>query len=63
MDEGIEENEQVEKIDHFTQQLINSGYQWGQVREVIVCSLKGFLKKGPLGVLSLRYIHQAKSLL
>ena len=45
MDDWIETEEQIEKIDHFTQQLINSGYQWGQIREVVVSSLKGFLKK------------------
>ena len=44
MDEEIETEEQVQKIDQFTQQLINSGYQWGQIREVIVSSLKGFIK-------------------
>ena len=45
MDEDISIEEKVEKIDHFTQQLVNSGYNWGQIREVIVSSLKGFLKK------------------
>ena len=45
MDENITEKEQVEKINHFTQQLINSGYQWGQTRDIIVSSLKGFMKK------------------
>ena len=45
MDEKVEVEEQVEKIDKFTQQLINSGYQWGQIREIICSSLKGFIKK------------------
>ena len=45
MDEDITIEEKVEKIDNFTQQLVNSGYNWGQIREVIVSSLKGFLKK------------------
>ena len=45
MDDGISVEEQVEKINHFTQQLINSGYQWGQIREIVVSSLKGFQKK------------------
>ena len=45
MDEEITVQERVSKIDHFTQQLINSGYQWAQIRDVVVSSLKGFLKK------------------
>ena len=45
MDENIEVEEQIEKINHFTQQLINSGYQWGQIREIIVSSLRGFNTK------------------
>ena len=45
MDEEITMEERIEKIDHFTQQLINSGYQWAQIREIIVSSLKGYLKK------------------
>ena len=45
MDDWISTEEHIEKIDHFTQQLINSGYQWGQIREIIVSSIKGFLKK------------------
>ena len=45
MDDEIGENERVCKINHFTQQLINSGYQWEQIREIIISSLKGFLKK------------------
>ena len=34
MDSDISIDEQVEKINHFTQQLINSGYQWGQTNVV-----------------------------
>ena len=45
MDDEIMVEEKIEKIDHFTQQLVNSGYQWGQIREVIVSSLKGFMKR------------------
>ena len=44
MDEEVDEVERVEKIDHFTRQLINSGYQWSQIREVVVSSLKGHIK-------------------
>ena len=45
MDENIEVEEQIEKINHFTQQLINSGYRWEQTREIIVSSLRGFNTK------------------
>ena len=45
MDEDVGLEEQIEKVDHFTQQLVNSGYKWGQIREIIVSSLKGSLKK------------------
>ena len=45
MDEGIEKEEKVEKIDKFTQQMINSGYSWQQTREVVIASLKGVLKE------------------
>ena len=45
MDGEVEEDEQIEKIDHYSQQLVNSGYQWGQIREIVVSSLKGFKKK------------------
>ena len=44
-DEKVDANEQVERIDHFTQQLINSGYQWPQIREIVCSSLKGFITK------------------
>ena len=45
MDEGIEINEKLEKIDHFSQQLINSGYSWRQIREVVVSGMKGVVKE------------------
>ena len=44
MDKDISSQEKIEKIDHYTQQLINSGYSWQQSREVIVSSLKGIMK-------------------
>ena len=45
MDEEIDENEQIEIIDHFSQQLGNSGYQWSQIRKIVASSLEGFIKK------------------
>ena len=45
VDEKIEDREKIQIVDHFLQQLINSGYSWQQSREVIVSSLKGLLKE------------------
>ena len=45
MDGKISDEEHIEKIDHFTQQLINSGYHWSQIRDIVCSSLKGFIKK------------------
>ena len=44
MDEGIQTEEKIEKIDQYTQQLYNSGYAWPQIRDIIVSSLKGLQK-------------------
>ena len=40
MDDLISIEEKVEKIDRFSQQLINSGYQWSQIRDIVVSSLR-----------------------
>ena len=45
MDDGILMEEKLEKVNHFTQQMINSGYSWQQTREVIVSGLKGIIKE------------------
>ena len=45
MDEKIEQKEKNAIINQFTQQLINSGYTWAQIRDIIVSSLKGVIKK------------------
>ena len=37
--------EKVSVIDHYTQQLLNSGYSKHQIREIIESSLKGILRK------------------
>ena len=45
MDMDISGEEKVQKVDHFTQQLVNSGYSWAQIRDIVVSSLKGVIKK------------------
>ena len=44
MDESIGVDEKIEKINHFTQQLINSGYKWSQIREIVISSLRSVAK-------------------
>ena len=44
MDREISIEEKIEKVDKFTQQLINSGYKWGQTREIVVSSLRSVAK-------------------
>ena len=41
----IDTSEKVKIIDHFTQQLLNSGYSREQSREITVCTLKGIIRK------------------
>ena len=45
LDSQIEMSEKVEIIDHFTQQLKNSGYSNDQIREIIISGLKGVIRK------------------
>ena len=44
MDDKIELEEKIEKVNQFCQQLINSGYNWGQIREIVVSSLRSAVK-------------------
>ena len=44
-DKEISREERVQKVDHFTKQLINSGYSWSQSRDIIVSALKGMIKR------------------
>ena len=44
MDDQVGIREKIEKVDHFSQQLVNSGYQWSQVREIVVCSLRSIVR-------------------
>ena len=45
LDSKIDTEEKTSIVDHFTQQLWNSGYSWQQIREVVVSSIKGFERK------------------
>ena len=45
VDEKMEQEEKNNIVNHFTQQLVNSGYTWSQIREIVTCSLKGTIKK------------------
>ena len=45
MDTNIDLNEKVEVIDHFSQQLINSGYAVEQIRDIVQSALKGINRK------------------
>ena len=45
LDDSIEIGEKVEIIDHYTQQLKNSGYTSDQILEIIVSGLKGIIRK------------------
>ena len=41
----IELEEKIEIINHYTQQLLNSGYSVDKIRDIIVSSLKGIQRK------------------
>ena len=45
MDNKILIDEKIEIIDHYTQQLVNSGYAGEQIRDIIETSLKGIKRK------------------
>ena len=45
MSEDIKLEEKIEVIDKFTQQLVNSGYEYRQVREIVASSLRGIRTK------------------
>ena len=45
MDKDIEIEEKIRIVDHFTQQLYNSGYKISQIRNIIESSLKGIKRK------------------
>ena len=45
MDDEISTEEKIETVDHFTQQLVNSGYTQQKIKEIIVSSLKGVRRK------------------
>ena len=45
LDEKIEINEKIGIINHYTQQLLNSGYSTEQIRDIIISGLKGIQRK------------------
>ena len=45
MDKKIEKDERIEIVDHFTHQLVNSGYNANQIKGIIISSLKGIMRK------------------
>ena len=45
MDDEVDEEERIAIVDHFTKQLINSGYSESQIMDFIICSLKGRSRK------------------
>ena len=45
MDRKVSKEEKIEKIDHFCEQLINSGYKWEQIHKIVVSSLTGLKRK------------------
>ena len=45
LNENIDGEEKVGIIDLFTGQLVNSGYQWSQIRDIVVSSLRSTVKK------------------
>ena len=45
MDDKVDINEIIEKINHFTQQLVNSGYEFKKSKEIVTSMLKGLRRK------------------
>ena len=48
MHDSVTQEEKIMVIDKFCQQLINSGYSYIQIREIILSSLKGYARKEKL---------------
>ena len=44
---GVTMEEKVEIVDHYTQKLVNSGYERKMIKEIIVSGLRGFMNKVP----------------
>ena len=45
MDKNIAMEEKIGVVDHFTQQLVNSGYNDTKIKEIVISSLKGITRK------------------
>ena len=48
IDDKVETNERIEVVDHFTTQLVNSGYGFSQAKDIVLSSLKGSKKKAEI---------------
>ena len=46
IDENIGEEERKKVVEHFTKQLVNSGYGYAQAKDIVLSNLKGIKKKG-----------------
>ena len=45
MDSRANTEAKIEKLNHFCRQLANPGYEWEQIREVTVSSLRGVIRR------------------
>ena len=45
MDGEIDMKEKIEILDHFVQQLVNSGFGYKQTRDIVISSIKGVKRK------------------
>ena len=45
MDKNIDIEEKIDVVNHFTQQLVNSGYNDTKIKEIVISSLKGIVRK------------------
>ena len=45
LDDPVDKKEKQKIVDHFTRQLVNSGYNHGQTFNIITSSLKGIKRK------------------
>ena len=63
LDMNITIEEKTDIIDHYTQQLVNSGYGYMQIKEIIESSLKGIVRKEEKRKLSLKRFRSAEETL
>ena len=63
MDSEIGVKEKIDIVDHYTQQLVNSGYASEQIRDIIESSLKGVKRKEEKRKVALKRYRSAKETL